>query len=77
MRLVVGGGLVVGGLIVVYGALTGRLAPMLAALIRPTDLVPDGGGGMAIAGTGSTPDIPANPFGRFGYNPLQGPKQGA
>jgi len=77
MRFVVGGSLVLGGLLVVYGALTGRLAPMIAALVRPSDLVPDSGGGMGIAGSGSTPDIPANPFGRYGLNPLQGPKQGA
>jgi hypothetical protein len=76
MRYLVGGSLAVGGLLVVYGALTGRLAPMIAAIIRPDDLIASGtgGDGTAVAGTGSTPDVPANPLGRNnGPAPLQNP----
>ena len=63
MRYVVGGGLVLVGGLVVFGALTGRLPAMIAALVKPEDLIDssvdylrDNGGG--IAGTGSTPDVP-------------------
>lgn len=65
-------------MLVVYGALTGRLAPMIAALVRPTDLIPDSGSGMGIAGSGSTPDVPVNPFPQSGVTPLKPPnKEGA
>ena len=60
MRYVVGGGLVLTGALVVYGALTGRLAAMIAALVRPADLTDSlASQGGAVAGTGSTPDVPA------------------
>lgn len=38
MRPVVGIGMVAAGIVVVYGGLTGRLAPMLAALFYPSAL---------------------------------------
>jgi hypothetical protein len=64
MRYIVGGALLVTGALVVYGALTGRLAAMVAAVVKPDDL---GDPTLihlhqqcgAVAGTGSTPDIPA------------------
>jgi hypothetical protein len=63
MRYVVGGALIATGALVVYGALTGRLAAMIAAVVKPDDLgdstlinLQHQGG--AVAGTGSTPDIP-------------------
>jgi len=78
MRFVVGGSLALGGLLVVYGALTGRLAPMIAALVRPTDLISDDhgvpiAGGGYVAGTGDTPDVPANPLGKLVPAPLTHP----
>lgn len=63
MRYIAGGVLVLAGGLVVYGALTGRLAAMIAALVKPDDLI-DGdlrslqAQGGAVAGTGSTPDVP-------------------
>lgn len=67
MRYVVGGALITVGGLIVFGALTGRLAAMIAAVVKPDDLVDStlidlqrqGG---AVAGTGSTPDIPAPPL---------------
>lgn len=63
MRFTVGGGLVLLGGVIVFGAITGRLAAMLAALVKPSDLIDSdarelrsNGGG--VAGTGSTPDVP-------------------
>lgn len=38
MLILAGGGLSITGALVVYGALTGRLAAMLAAVFRPADL---------------------------------------
>lgn len=38
MRTLVGVGLIAGGGIIMYGAVTGRLAPMLAALFTPSAL---------------------------------------
>jgi hypothetical protein len=63
MRKVVGAGLIVFGGLVVYGALTGRLAAMVAALVKPADLGDSALIGLhkkggAVAGTGSTPDVP-------------------
>jgi hypothetical protein len=38
MLVLAGGGLSITGALVVYGALTGRLAAMMAAIFKPTDL---------------------------------------
>lgn len=62
MRYIIGGSLVVVGGLVVFGAVTGRLPAMIAALVKPEDLTDstyaklrrEGG---AVAGTGSTPDV--------------------
>lgn len=47
MRALFGLGLMVGGGVVMYGAATGTLAPMLAALFAPSELVPASGNGPA------------------------------
>lgn len=73
MRYVIGGSLVVLGGLVVFGAVTGRLPAMIAALVKPEDLTDstyaklkrEGG---AVAGTGSTPDVKPPPDVTNNYN---------
>ena len=43
MRPVLGLGLLAGGALFIYGGITGRLAPMLAALFQPAFLTSSGG----------------------------------
>ena len=62
MRFTVGGVLVLTGGLIVYGAITGRLAAMLAAIVKPADLIDSASRGIranggGIAGSGTTPDV--------------------
>ena len=51
MRTVVGFGMIVSGGVLIFGGVTGRLAPMLAALFAPSALTARNGGGGSPAGS--------------------------
>lgn len=54
-RYLLGGGLFLVGVAVTYGALTGRLAAMLAAFVKPSDLTGKSGGPSYPGPTWATP----------------------
>lgn len=65
MLILAGGGLSITGALVVYGSLTGRLAAMLAAVFKPSDLTSDYGytvrpGAPDPLGTVLNPPLPGN-----------------
>lgn len=60
-RAIIGFGFMAAGGVFVWGGLTGRLAPMLAALFEPQDLAPTSSSG---GGLGS-PTNPSSPAGQI------------
>lgn len=75
MLILAGGGMSIAGALVVYGALTGRLAAMLAAVFKPDDLA-EGFGGYTVRpgavdplGTVLNPPVPGSqqPAGLGGF----------